>query len=191
MKLIITRHGETEENYKNICQGHTHGTLSSEGVKQAKLLANRLKNEEIDAIYSSDLARAKDTALAIKQFHDVEIKYDKRLRERYFGHYQGQSLPNNFDWENLDQDVESDEAFIKRVNEFIEEIKYNHGNETVLVVSHGGTNVTFASILLNKSFKDIGIYSTFKNTAVSIFEIKDNNINKISVNDASHLNNQS
>ena len=65
MKLILTRHGETVDNIKGILQGQNPGKLSENGIQQAKQLALRLKNENIDAIYSSDLARAADTAKEI------------------------------------------------------------------------------------------------------------------------------
>ena len=65
MKLIIARHGETEENKKGILQGHLPGKLTELGIEQSKKLALRLKNEKIDAIYSSDLARASNTAKEI------------------------------------------------------------------------------------------------------------------------------
>ena len=62
MKLIIVRHGETIENQAKILQGHLPGTLSNKGIEQAKTIALNLKQEKIAAIYSSDLARAADTA---------------------------------------------------------------------------------------------------------------------------------
>ena len=62
MKLIITRHGETIENVKGIAMGSLPGNLSKKGKKQAKLVAKRLKNININAIYTSDLKRAYDTA---------------------------------------------------------------------------------------------------------------------------------
>jgi len=65
MKLIIVRHGETEENKKGIVMGHLPGKLSQEGINQIKKVALRLKDEKIDFIYSSDLTRASDTGLLI------------------------------------------------------------------------------------------------------------------------------
>ncbi|MBW2970484.1 histidine phosphatase family protein, partial [Candidatus Woesearchaeota archaeon] len=53
MKLIIVRHGQTIENAKKICQGQSLGTLSEKGIKQAKKIGERLKNEKIDKIYVS------------------------------------------------------------------------------------------------------------------------------------------
>jgi len=56
-RLIFVRHGETEENKAKIVQGQKHGKLSEEGLEQAKKVAERLKDEKIDFIYSSDLDR--------------------------------------------------------------------------------------------------------------------------------------
>ena len=90
MILIITRHGETIENKQGIMQGHLPGTLSEHGIEQAKKLAERLKEEKIDFIYSSDLARAADTAKEIAKFHpNISINFTKELRERNLGELQG------------------------------------------------------------------------------------------------------
>ena len=68
MRLILTRHGQTEENVKRILQGHMPGKLTPLGIEQAKKLASRLKDENIDAIYSSDLARTTDTTKEMDLF---------------------------------------------------------------------------------------------------------------------------
>ncbi len=80
MKLIITRHGETEENRTGIVQGHLPGQLSESGIEQAQKLALRLKGEKIDVIYSSDLDRASDTAKEIAKDHpSVPIRFVRDL----------------------------------------------------------------------------------------------------------------
>ena len=90
MKLILVRHGETIENVKGIMQGHIHGKLSDLGKKQAKKLALRFKEEKINAIYSSDLARASDTTKEIAKFHKkAKIILVKELRERNLGDWAG------------------------------------------------------------------------------------------------------
>ena len=92
MKLIITRHGETLENVHNICQGHIHGSLTHKGIEQAKKLGERLKNEHIDVIYSSDLRRSFDTTKEIAKFHpNTPLITTERLRERFMGKMQGKS----------------------------------------------------------------------------------------------------
>ena len=62
MRLILVRHGETNENKNKVVQGFLNTTLSKIGIQQAKKVANRLKDEKIDFAYSSDLDRAKQTA---------------------------------------------------------------------------------------------------------------------------------
>jgi broad specificity phosphatase PhoE len=94
------------------------------GKSQAKKVASRLKNEEIDLIYSSDLKRAKETAKEINKFHNLDIKYDKRIRELAKG--------------------EEIESLVQRVKLFFEEIKTKKKN--ILVVAHGGTNLTIIAI---------------------------------------------
>ena len=54
-RVILVRHGQTEENIKQIIQGHNHGTLSDLGREQAMKVGEKLKDEDIGAIYSSDL----------------------------------------------------------------------------------------------------------------------------------------
>ena len=62
MKLIIVRHGETEENVSGIIQGHGFGELNRKGLEQAKKVAGKLKGEKIDIAYVSGLERTKKTA---------------------------------------------------------------------------------------------------------------------------------
>ena len=86
MRLIIVRHGETEGNIKRIIQGHMQEPLDEAGIQQAKRVAERLKTEKIDAIYSSDLKRARMTAEEIiKHYPDVPVHFVKELRERDYG----------------------------------------------------------------------------------------------------------
>ena len=65
ISLILSRHGETEENKLHIMQGQMPGHLSELGKQQAEQLADLLEEEEIDVIVSSDLARSYDTAMAV------------------------------------------------------------------------------------------------------------------------------
>lgn len=93
MKIILTRHGRTIENDKRILQGHMQTGLSAEGIQQAKKLARRLKNEEIDIVYSSDLKRAADTAKEIAKFHkNIPVYFTEELRERNLGSLQGMKV---------------------------------------------------------------------------------------------------
>ncbi len=175
MRLIITRHGETEENKAGIKQGHLPGTLSELGVRQAEKLAERLKDEKIDLIISSDLARALDTAKIIAKFHpDVDLILNEKLRERYFGKFQGKTkkefgIPSHLPVSDFagDDDIESDKDFFSRGGDLIREV-IGRPEENILLIGHGGIIKSIIGNLLGiENLKEI---EGLKNTSVSIFE---------------------
>ena len=88
-RIIIIRHGETDYNKNKIFQGWDDVPLNKQGLMQAKKVANRLKEEAIDAFYSSDLSRALDTAKEIGKRISLQPTKDKRIRERNLGFFQG------------------------------------------------------------------------------------------------------
>lgn len=89
MKIILTRHGRTEENDAGILQGHLPGTLSENGWNQARKVAERLKSETIDYAYSSDLARSANTAKEIMKYHpETPMEFTEELRETFLGGWQ-------------------------------------------------------------------------------------------------------
>jgi len=191
MRLIITRHGETVQNKKRICQGHTHGKLSREGELQAKKVAKRLGGEKIDAIYSSDLNRAADTAKEIAQFHQLAVQFDQRLRERFFGKYQGKPIRKNWNWRSkIGKEIESDRDMLKRFKHFINEIYRKHKNDTVLAVTHGGIKKVFIFGIEKSNSENLKLNEDFiiKNTSVSIFEINGTKkITPVLINCTKHL----
>lgn len=88
-KIILIRHGESLGNKDRIILGHTDLDLSEHGYLQAKTTANFLKNEKIDAIYSSDLKRAYNTALPNAEIRGLNVITDKELREIFVGDWEG------------------------------------------------------------------------------------------------------
>ncbi len=187
MKLIITRHGETEENRAGILQGHLPGKLSATGVDQAKKVALRLKDEEIDFIYSSDLARASDTAKEIAKLHPkTPIKFVEDLRERNLGEFQGKKK-SDFGWNAKDSKVtqiqpkkgEDMEMLYRRVERFLHETIAKHHDETVLLVGHNGINKALIAVISNKKHEDIQDVDNQHNTSVNIFEIDEDKNHKI------------
>lgn len=182
MRLIITRHGETEENKLGIMMGHLPGILSKAGVEQAKKLAKELKKEKIDYIYSSDLLRAVDTAREISKRHpNIPIRFVKNLRERHLGEFQGRN-EKDFDW-NSDyykaaavhpKGGESIEELFNRVKKFLDSISVKHKNKTVLLVAHNGTIRALTAVITGKSSSDILKIEGQKNTGIITFEINKN-----------------
>ena len=88
-RLVLVRHGETSWNSEGRFQGRADIPLSEVGQRQAVALAAALAREEMHAIYSSDLRRAWDTALAIAERHSVPVCREPGLREMDFGSWEG------------------------------------------------------------------------------------------------------
>jgi len=88
-RLLIWRHGRTEWNAVGRMQGQSDVALDETGVRQAHEAAPLLAAEQPDSIVSSDLARARDTAAALAGLTRLPVAVDKRLRETYFGPWQG------------------------------------------------------------------------------------------------------
>jgi probable phosphoglycerate mutase len=84
-RICIIRHGETDWNVEKRIQGHTDVPLNEVGRAQALAMAFNAAHQRFDAIYSSDLARTLETARALAQREDQEVKLLPQLRERHYG----------------------------------------------------------------------------------------------------------
>ena len=91
VKIILIRHGQSLGNANNLYLGHTNLDLSEKGIEQAEIAAQYFKDFDIEAIYSSDLLRAYNTALPHAKLHGLEIILSKDLREVFLGEWE--SLP--------------------------------------------------------------------------------------------------
>jgi glucosyl-3-phosphoglycerate phosphatase len=91
-RLIVWRHGNTDWNATERVQGQTDTPLNARGRQQAADAAELLARMHPDAIVASDLQRAADTAAALARVTGLEVAYDKRLRERFFGSWQGLTM---------------------------------------------------------------------------------------------------
>jgi len=147
--LLLARHGETDWNRDQRWQGHSDTPLNELGREQARELADSL--DGIDAVYSSDLARASETAEIVAAQLGLEVHVDDRLRERSFGAWEGltmEEIERRYEeahgrWRAGEShgadDAEAFEAFAARVHSFLDEVLRRHPDETVLVVGHGGS----------------------------------------------------
>jgi broad specificity phosphatase PhoE len=196
MKLIITRHGETEENLKKIWQGHLPGKLTKKGLEQAKRLANRLRDEKLDVIFSSDLTRASDTAKEIAKFHsEVPIYLVEDLRERFLGELQGQEIKEEIRERLYDEEfceknkIETIKDTELRARRFIERSLEDFTNKNILIIGHRGFNSAIIAYLLEKSWEEI-FKKESQNSNVTIFELDDNKKPKlVLMNCTKHLEN--
>jgi broad specificity phosphatase PhoE len=141
--IFLARHGETDWNAEGRVQGHTDRPLNDAGRAQARALADELAEVHVDAVYSSDLARALDTARPVAAARGLAVEPVAELRERDFGTWEGL-----LDTEILERfpeartgawgDAETREQLAERVLAALRRIAEQHPGGQVLVVSHGG-----------------------------------------------------
>ncbi len=152
-RILLIRHGETLWNRAARIQGHTDIGLSPLGLMQAERLALALQDEAIDAVFSSDLSRAAQTAEALtcRRPELPPLQRDAGLRERAFGAFEGltfqqiaeQSPESSERWRRREADFcppggESLGDFYRRSLSTLQRLAEAHPGRSLLVVSHGG-----------------------------------------------------
>lgn len=154
MKLLLTRHGQTDWNVAKRIQGITDVELNDTGMEQAKIAREKLLKEKIDVILCSPLKRARKTAEIIAEGREIPIIVEQELRERYFGKYEGKTKEDfdfnavwNYKLNKQYEDIERIGDLFERVEDLIEKVKKEYENKTVLMVTHGGVAVPIRVIL--------------------------------------------
>jgi len=154
-ELILIRHGETAWNAEKRLQGHLDIPLNEEGLRQAAALGAALADEGLDAIVSSDLQRALQTAQAVADRAGLPVQVDRGLRERCFGAFEGllygeigERYPEaHAAWKARDRHArypagvhvaETLDEFFRRVVGTIERLVQGRGWRKVALVTHGG-----------------------------------------------------
>lgn len=139
--ILLARHGETDWNRTGRFQGHADPPLNDAGRAQARELADRLRDTPFDAVYTSDLRRAHETAEIVAASHGVPVVADPGLREVDIGSWSGltraeveQRFP---DAEHHDGESRADH--LARVLATVERIARAHPDARILIVSHGGS----------------------------------------------------
>ncbi len=148
-RLILVRHGETDWNREGRIQGWLDIELNELGRKQAMSLADELKEEKIESIYSSSLRRALETAKLIAKSHSLEVKEEPNLKEINQGEWQGLTVDETRlrygklyeRWLTAPLEVRSPggetikEAY-GRVTSSCRKIVEGHPNGTICIVAH-------------------------------------------------------
>jgi probable phosphoglycerate mutase len=142
--LLLARHGETDANRERRWQGQTQTALNDTGREQARTLARELAAEPPDAIFCSDLDRARETAEIIGAEVGRPVFPEPKLREVDVGSLAGKSVTEmHGDWARpldylLAKQPEIFEEMRTRVIDALFEIAAARDGERVLVVTHGG-----------------------------------------------------
>lgn len=153
-RLLLVRHGETVDNVNQIMQGQTQGELTQKGVLQAEELAQQMRDEPIDVFVSSDLKRSIDTCRIIAQSHSLPVVQTPLLRERDWGGFTGRFIPDLKD-ETWPDDIESITDLRTRAKAFLDFIRKQYPEKTVLAVGHGIINKAIQAVHLGKEMREI------------------------------------
>jgi 2,3-bisphosphoglycerate-dependent phosphoglycerate mutase len=150
-RIIAVRHGETAWNVDTRIQGQLDIPLNATGHRQAQQLAGALAAEPIDAIYSSDLQRALQTALPLAEALGQPITATAALRERCFGSFEGKTFAEieaerpeqALRWRRRDPDFvpeggESLYCLHERIAAAVDALASRHLGGLILLMSHGG-----------------------------------------------------
>jgi 2,3-bisphosphoglycerate-dependent phosphoglycerate mutase len=150
-RVTLVRHGRTAWNALTRIQGQTDIDLDAVGRWQAERVAHALSGDDIDAIYASDLKRARDTAQPTATALGKPLILDVSLRERHFGDFEGRTIADieansgqdGLRWRQRDPDFapqggESLRTFHDRSVAAFTHLALRHPGQHILVVSHGG-----------------------------------------------------
>ncbi|MGI6551394.1 MAG: histidine phosphatase family protein [Syntrophomonadales bacterium] len=200
MRLILVRHGSTIWNAEGKYQGTMDVPLSDKGRQEAQMVAERLRDEDITAIYSSDLVRARETAEIIARPHGLPVKVIPEFGEINFGDWEGLTAqeirekfgeevyrtwledPINADISGGDRITDFAERVVKGFNQVIEA----HPDDTVVLATHGGALMALGCHLHGE---DLNCFRKYyhHNAAISVVEVEGDVCRFVHLNYQEHL----
>lgn len=197
-QLWLIRHGETDWNKNQRFQGSSDQPLNERGTAQAKSLTDRLKDEHFDAVYSSDLQRAHQTAQYALETQSTIIQTDARLREIDFGIFEGLTweqirtqYPEELaEWEaDRNQNPHGGETLdrvVARVDAVLSDVVMRHSQQKIALFGHGGTLAIMLALLMGTDPVNWWQYRML-NCAVTVVKIYEGGAVLIRFNDSCHL----
>ena len=199
-RFYFLRHGEASWNAEGRLCGRTDVPLSDVGRRQAQLLAQRLKPILVEALYSSPLSRALETARIVGQSIGREPATDGHLMELNYGAWEGKtyeearrSTPEIYRaWEADPATVappqgESGEQLIERVKPFLAEVAQKHQSGSVVVVCHRTLCRLIACHIMGVPLSEYRKRIPMDNAAMNIFETREGKWHVVALNDTTHL----
>lgn len=202
VELILIRHGITLWNVAGRIQGISNVELAPEGIRQAELLAKNFPFDKVDAVYSSDLSRAKTTAQFVADKFNLPVQTTEKLREVDFGIWEGKFFADLEKYENDtlkifhtkpdELKLEGAETLQQAQSRAMEVVKKiiaaneSGGESRVVAVAHGTINRLILSAILDIPRNNIWRLSQF-NTALNILRVDDGNFMVQLINSVAHL----
>ncbi|NLG53734.1 MAG: GNAT family N-acetyltransferase [Clostridiales bacterium] len=201
--VYLIRHAEAEGNLFRRVHGHYNSGITENGYRQIERLRDRFSSIDIDAVYSSDLARTKATARAVSEPKNLEIIAIPELREINLGKWEdltwGEllvSYPAEYDLWSKQPDKfnisggETHFDVYRRMKNALDTVVKKHSGKNIALVSHGAAiRALICGIMHNESLSCLNEIGWCDNTAVSLISADDSLNYKIEyINDNSHLN---
>lgn len=198
-RLVLARHGESTWNAARRIQGQLDPPLSERGLDQAGDLAVRLANSNPVALYSSDLCRARQTALPAAEALGLEPVYLSGLREIALGGWEGkttQELAEQYPvawaawtrepaWD-LVPDGEGAEAFQRRVEGVVNDLLGRHAEGDIICVTHGGVIQVVLAMIVGRGIKGLFPF-LIENGSLTVVQRTGDRLVVTAVNDTCHL----
>lgn len=196
MELLIIRHALPVR--RELSSGAADPELSEAGHAQAAHLARYLESERLDAVYSSPLARARETAAPIAATREVDIRINDDIAE--WDQHSTEYVPveelkaaNDPRWHAMlagEWDVEEpEEAFRQRVVAAMETIIAEHGGQRVAVVCHGGVINGYLSHILELATPARGFFYPNYTSINRVAAASSGERSVVTINETSHLRN--
>ncbi len=202
-EIYVIRHVQAEGNLYRMCQGHWDGDVTPVGVEQRDALAERFRDVPVNAIYSSDLYRARFTASAITKYHPLPINTDRRFREidlgpwetKYFGNLRREDGErfNKFIYDQPHFELDGAETYAQvgdRAYAALLETVQKHPDQTLVITAHGITIRCMLSRVGGFDIADTERLPLFMNTGVAKLRWDKGSFTIDYLNDCSHLSPQ-
>ncbi|MBQ3403894.1 MAG: histidine phosphatase family protein [Oscillospiraceae bacterium] len=199
-EIYVVRHGEAEGNLYRRIHGVYNSMLTHRGMEQLDYLVRRFKDVHIDAVYSSDLTRAKETVGAVAADHGLEVVTSERLREVCLGIWEdmcwGEAdlfYRQQMRWFALNpelfsvQDGERLGDAGQRLIDFMLELEDRHPGQTVMIGSHGTVIKYMLTLIQGKTLSQHRDVAHGDNTCVALLRLDGGRFHIEYMNDASHL----
>jgi broad specificity phosphatase PhoE len=160
IELVYETHSTTTDNEAGIATGWLEGRLSDRGRQHAKALGERRRNDGIDAVYSSDLGRAVETAQIAFSGSEIPLFQDRRLRECNYGRLNGRPVPE-IDVLRLDHvDVpfpggESYRDVVERTRSFLGDLPAELDGGRVVLIAHSANRWALEHLLQGKELEEL------------------------------------
>lgn len=201
VRLLVIRHGYSLTNKDKRYTGQTDVPLDQIGHLQAEAAARYIaKKYKVDAIYSSDLCRAAETARPLSERLSLPIQKDARLREYFMGEWEGMGFAEakekfsetaaalkNEPWRVRYDGGESVDEVFMRIRDFMEEILRENEGKTVAVFSHGGAIRQIFRYAMHWPCERFAEIPHFANASISEFEIDGEAARAVFISKTEHL----